>query len=339
MARFSRLQVLNETLRIGLVPVFFHPDLEVAKQVVAACVKGGAQVVEYTNRGDNAYRVFSDLVLHFAKSDPSVVLGAGSIIDPATAALYISSGANFVVGSALNPEVARVCNRRKVAYIPGCGTASEISAAEELGVEIVKVFPSDPVNGPKFVRAILGPTPWTRAMPTTGVEPTQECIKAWFTAGVAAVGIGTLLVRKEWIEAGNWSAITALTAQVLGWIRAARGAGLIRGIEHVGLYPHGAASARQIVDWYCEVFDFQASEGHDSYFLSVEGTGRIEVMKEGNTDRAHVAIQVADLEAAMAALQARGIEFETPMIAADRKAAYLRQTDPAGNRVHLLWRR
>lgn len=218
MARFSRLEVLNEIVRIGLVPVFYHADVETAKKVVAACVAGGARVVEFTNRGDNAYRVFSDLVLHFASADPSVILGVGSVLDPATAALYISSGANFVVGSVLNAEVAKVCNRRKIPYSPGCGSASEVSAAEELGVEIVKIFPGDCVGGPAFVKALLGPTPWTRIMPTGGVETTKESIEAWFKSGVCAVGIGSHLIRKEWLQAADYDAITARTAEVIGWI-------------------------------------------------------------------------------------------------------------------------
>ena len=223
MARFSRLEVLNEMISTGVVPVFYHGDLEVAKKVVAACAAGGARVIEFTNRGDNAYRIFSDLVQHFATADPKIILGVGSVLDPATAALYISSGANFIVGPVLNPDVAKVCNRRKVAYSPGCGSASEISEAEELGVEIVKVFPGDSVGGPTFVKAILGPCPWTRIMPTGGVETTKESINAWFKAGITAAGIGSNLVKKEWLAAGNYEAITAKTAEVLAMIREARG--------------------------------------------------------------------------------------------------------------------
>ncbi|MBC7262038.1 MAG: bifunctional 4-hydroxy-2-oxoglutarate aldolase/2-dehydro-3-deoxy-phosphogluconate aldolase [Chloroflexi bacterium] len=222
MARFQRLEVYNEILRLGIVPIFHHSDLEVAKAIVAACAAGGAKVVEFTNRGDNAYRIFSDLVLHFTSADPSLILGVGSVLDPATAALYISSGANFVVGPVFNAEVARICNRRKVAYIPGCGSASEISEAEEWGVEIVKVFPGDAVGGPAFVKAILGPCPWARIMPTGGVEATKESIAAWFRAGAVAVGIGSHLIRKEWVDDRNFAAITALTAQLLGWIREVR---------------------------------------------------------------------------------------------------------------------
>ncbi|MGQ9492888.1 MAG: bifunctional 4-hydroxy-2-oxoglutarate aldolase/2-dehydro-3-deoxy-phosphogluconate aldolase [Anaerolineae bacterium] len=229
MARFQRLEVLSEIIRIGVVPVFHCSDLEVAKKIVAACAAGGARVVEFTNRGDNAYRILSDLVQYFSNADPSVILGVGSVLDPATAALYISSGANFVVGPVFNPEVAKVCNRRKVAYIPGCGSVSEISEAEEWGVEIVKVFPGDAVGGPAFVKAILGPCPWTRIMPTGGVEATRESISAWFQAGVAAIGIGSHLIRKDWVEACDFAAITALTAQLIAWIREVRD-GLLHGI-------------------------------------------------------------------------------------------------------------
>jgi 2-dehydro-3-deoxyphosphogluconate aldolase/(4S)-4-hydroxy-2-oxoglutarate aldolase len=208
MARFSRLEVLNEIMHIGLVPIFYHSDLDVAKKIVAACSAGGARVVEYTNRGDNAYRVFSDLVSHFAEADPSVILGIGSV---------------------LNPEVVRMCNRHKVPDVPGCASPSEISQAEELGVEIVKIFPGCAVGGPEFVRAVLGPTPWTRMMPTSGVDATEESIRAWFEAGVAAVGIGSKLVRKEWVEAGHFDAIAAKTAQVIAWIRQVRGESLSLG--------------------------------------------------------------------------------------------------------------
>ena len=219
MARFDRLAVLNKMIDLGLVPVFYNGDVEVAKKIVAACAAGGAHVVEFTNRGDFAPQVFLELSIHFARADPSVILGVGSVIDAPTAALYIAYGANFVVGPILNPEIARLCNRRKIAYSPGCGSASEISQAEELGVEIVKVFPGKSVGGPDFVKSVLGPCPWTRIMPTGGVDATEESIKAWFQAGVSCVGMGSKLIRKDLVAAGNWAEITRLVRQVLNWIR------------------------------------------------------------------------------------------------------------------------
>jgi 2-dehydro-3-deoxyphosphogluconate aldolase/(4S)-4-hydroxy-2-oxoglutarate aldolase len=222
MARFSRLEVLNAMVDIGLIPVFYHRDAEVAKKIVSACAAGGARVVEFTNRGDLAYQVFAELVRHCVEHEPQVILGVGSVIDAGTAALYISSGANFVVGPILNPDVARVCNRRKVAYSPGCGSASEISAAEELGVEICKVFPGAQVGGPAFVKAVLGPCPWTRIMPTGGVDATEESITAWFKAGVSCVGIGSKLISRDLVESGNFEAITRKVADVIAWIKQAR---------------------------------------------------------------------------------------------------------------------
>jgi len=144
------------------------------------------------------------------------------VVDAGTAGLYINSGANFVVGPVLNPEVARLCNRRKVAYSPGCATPSEISAAEEWGVEIVKVFPGQTVGGPAFVKSVLGPMPWTRIMPTGGVDATRESIRAWFGAGVTAVGIGSKLIDKARVAAGDFEGISRQVAQVLAWIAQAR---------------------------------------------------------------------------------------------------------------------
>jgi 2-dehydro-3-deoxyphosphogluconate aldolase/(4S)-4-hydroxy-2-oxoglutarate aldolase len=222
MARFDRLSVLNTIVQLGLVPVFYNRDVEVAKRIIEACLAGGATVVEFTNRGDFAPQVFLELSRYFSQADPGVILGVGSVIDAPTAALYMAHGANFVVGPVLSPEIARLCNRRKIAYSPGCGSASEISQAEELGVEIVKVFPGSSVGGPSFVKSVLGPCPWTRIMPTGGVDATEESIKAWFQAGVSCVGMGSKLIRRDLVEKGDWAEITRLVRQVLDWIREVR---------------------------------------------------------------------------------------------------------------------
>ncbi len=222
MAHYSRLEVLNIIIDTGLVPIFYNQDVEVARKIVAACVAGGARVVEFTNRGDFAFQVFTELSRYFVQAEPNVILGVGSVIDAPTAAMYIASGANFVVSPILNPDVARLCNRRKIAYLPGCGSVSEISEAEELGAEIVKVFPGSGVGGPGFVKAVLGPCPWTRIMPTGGVAATQESIKTWFQAGVACVGMGSKLISKDLVGAGDFGAVSEKVGQVLAWIKEAR---------------------------------------------------------------------------------------------------------------------
>lgn len=222
MARFDRLTVYNSMLDIGIVPLFYSPDLDVTCKVIAAVADGGANVIEFTNRGDFAPQIYQEAARYFATSRPDLILGVGSIVDAPTAALYIASGANFIIAPNFNPEVARLCNRRKIAYIPGCATATEIAAAEELGVEIVKVFPGSIVGGPAFVKAILGPCPWTRILPSGGVEPTEENLKAWFDAGAACVGMGSNLITKEFLKAQDYPAITAKVRQTLEIIHRVR---------------------------------------------------------------------------------------------------------------------
>lgn len=218
MARFKRMQVLNSILDVGIVPIFYNPDVEIAKNVVKACVEGGAPVMEFTNRGDRAVHVFHDLIEFLEKEAPGAVLGVGSVIDPGTAAMYINEGASFVVSPSFNPDTAKVCNRRKIAYVPGCGTASEISLAEEHGCEIVKLFPANAMGGPAFVKAVLAPCPWHMLMPTGGVDATRENLEGWFKAGVACVGMGSNLLRKDLIAAGDYEGLSKLVAQVIGWI-------------------------------------------------------------------------------------------------------------------------
>jgi 2-dehydro-3-deoxyphosphogluconate aldolase/(4S)-4-hydroxy-2-oxoglutarate aldolase len=205
----DRMAVLAAMMDQGVIPVFHHADYETCVSVIQAFAAGGARCVEFTNRGTFAAETFARLVSHFATADPGVILGAGSIVDAPTAGLYIAHGAQFVVGPLLNPDVARVCNRRKIAYSPGCATPSEIGQAEELGCEIVKLFPGGAAGGPEFVKAILGPMPWTKLMPTGGVDVSEASLRAWFEAGVVAVGIGSNLVPKAMLEGRDWKGIEA----------------------------------------------------------------------------------------------------------------------------------
>ena len=337
MARFSRTKVWTAMEEIGLVPLFYEPDIEVAKKLALAISAGGGKVIEFTNRGDRAFQVFAELVVYLEKEDPSIVLGVGSVLDPATAGLYINLGANFIVGSVLNPEVAKLCNRRKIPYFPGCGSASEVSAAEELGVEICKVFPGSELGGPSFVKAIKAPCPWSKIMPTGGVKAEYDNIKAWFDAGVTCIGMGSDLARRDLIKAENWDAITALTAQCLAWVRQARGVPVFLGIEHVGLYPTSKASGAELADWYAKMFGFASQEGNSSFFVSGQGVGRIEVMKSEPDRPCHIAVRVSDFEAAVQALNEKGVALGDPTLRPNSKSVYLKEPDPAGNTVHLLW--
>jgi 2-dehydro-3-deoxyphosphogluconate aldolase/(4S)-4-hydroxy-2-oxoglutarate aldolase len=222
MARFTRLEVYQAMLESGLVPLFYHPDGDVSLKVAEACIAGGARVLEFTNRGDFAFDVFTQLSRSLATEKSPLILGVCSVMDAPTAALYISAGANFVVGPVFNAEAARLCNRRKIAYLPGCGTLNEISQAEEYGVEIAKIFPGSAVGGPGFIKAVLGPCPWTRIMPTGGVDASEENIRSWIQAGACCVGMGSKLITKSAVAAGDYASITNNVKQVLAWIAKAR---------------------------------------------------------------------------------------------------------------------
>ena len=223
MARFSRLEVLNRFVEVGLVPVFYHGELEVASPVVAACAAGGLTVFEFTNRGDHAIDVFRELALRAAQQTPGLILGAGSIVDEATAALFVAQGANFIVGPSFSERVARFCNRRKIAYLPGCATATEIATAEEAGVEIVKLFPCESVGGPGYVKALLGHCPWTRIMVTGISQVTKAGLAEWFKAGIVAAGVGRDLLKKEFLDQRDYAAITRRAAEIRQWVQEARG--------------------------------------------------------------------------------------------------------------------
>lgn len=203
----------------GMVPVFYHEDAEIACKVVKACYEGGVRAFEFTNRGDFAQEVFAGLVKYAARECPGMILGIGSIVDPATAALYLQLGANFIVGPCFNPEIAKVCNRRLVPYIPGCGSVTEISNAQEAGCDICKIFPAGNVGGPSFVQNVKAPLPWSQLMVTGAVEPTEENLLGWMKAGVTCVGMGSKLFPKETIKAGKWDEISRLCQYALSIIQ------------------------------------------------------------------------------------------------------------------------
>ena len=214
MAKYNKQQVLAAVESTGMVPVFYNSDIEISKAVVKACYEGGVRAFEFTNRGDFAHEVFGELVKYANAELPGMILGVGSVVDPATADLYLQLGANFVVGPLFNPDIAPVCNRRLVPYCPGCGTVSEVGKAQELGCDLCKVFPGD-VLGPAFVKGLRAPMPWSKIMVTGGVKPAREDLEGWFKAGVTCVGMGSNLFPKEAVAAKDWSVITRLCREAL----------------------------------------------------------------------------------------------------------------------------
>ncbi len=221
MAQFSRLEVAQAMKDTGMIPLFFHSDIELSKKVLKACYDGGARLMEFTARGDFAHEVFGELTKYAVKELPGMIMGVGSVTDGAAASLYMALGANFIVTPVLREDIAIVCNRRKVLWSPGCGSLTEIARAEELGCEIVKLFPGD-LYGPNFVKGIKGPQPWTSIMPTGGVSPTQENLKGWFDAGVTCVGMGSQLISKDIIANKDYAKLEQDVKDALAIIKSVR---------------------------------------------------------------------------------------------------------------------
>lgn len=218
MKTYTRIEVFSTMKATGFVPLFYNSDPKLVQRVVKACYDGGARLFEFTHRGANAERVFAELVSFCSKECPNMILGIGSVTDAATAANFLNMGASFVVTPVLREDIALLCNRRKVLWSPGCGSLTEIARAEELGCELVKLFPAE-VYGPQFIKAVRGPQPWTQIMPTGGVDTTRENLTQWFEAGATCVGMGSKLIDKEALVKGNFELITQKVKDVLGIIQ------------------------------------------------------------------------------------------------------------------------
>ena len=222
MAKYTRIEVVLQMKENGIVPVFYNPDVEVCKQVLKACYEGGLRTFEFTNRGDYAHEVFSELNKYAKAELNGMMMGVGSVLDAGTSSLYLQLGADFIVSPVVNAEMAKACNRRKVAWMPGCGSVTEISFAEELGAEVVKIFPGAQVGGPSFVKGVKGPLPWASIMPTGGVSPTEENLKTWFDAGVHCVGIGSKLFVKDAAGKYDLDAVTSTIKNALDIVKKLR---------------------------------------------------------------------------------------------------------------------
>lgn len=221
MVQYSRIDVFNTMKSTALVPMFYHKDVEIWKQILKACYDGGARVLEFTARGHFAHKVFDELSRYVDKELPKMILGVGSVTDAASASNYMALGARFIVTPVLREDIAMVCNRRKVLWTPGCGSLTEIARAEELDCEIVKLFPGE-TYGPNFVKAIRGYQPWTNIMPTGGVSLSKENLELWFISAVTCVGIGSDLISKDILDNRDYKKLqndVKLTLQMIHQIK------------------------------------------------------------------------------------------------------------------------
>jgi 2-dehydro-3-deoxyphosphogluconate aldolase / (4S)-4-hydroxy-2-oxoglutarate aldolase len=218
----TKADVLRTIADEGVVPVFYNPDIEVATEVATALVEGGITTLEFTNRGDGAIDVIERLIRSTRRRLPELVVGAGSIVDGATAAHVIDAGASFVFAPSFSADVAAACNLRNIPYVPGCGTVTEILAAYRAGCDLVKLFPAGSLGGPAFLSAVRAPCPWVRAIPTGGVEPTVDSLRSWYRAGAPAVGMGSKLFPRRIIEERDMDGLRALVTSTVAAVAEAR---------------------------------------------------------------------------------------------------------------------
>lgn len=223
-----RLEVIVAALDAGVLPLFFTPDPDRAMRITSALREGGARVIEFTDRGPGAWATFSRLADDAARHDPEAILGAGSIRDAQAADRFIAAGARFIVGPSFSADVARLCNRRRIPYLPGCATPTEIVAAEESGVELVKLFPGDTL-GPGFVKAILGPLPETQVVVTGGVQATEASVREWIAAGAACLGFGSALITRNHTDPTSDPDLTGIAPAVADIIALVAAARAVRG--------------------------------------------------------------------------------------------------------------
>jgi 2-dehydro-3-deoxyphosphogluconate aldolase/(4S)-4-hydroxy-2-oxoglutarate aldolase len=180
--------VIKRISEVGLVAVVRAENSEKAKKITKACIEGGVAAIEITFTVPGAHEIISELSKTY--SEEEIILGAGTVLDPETARLAILSGAQYIVSSSYSEQTAKLCNRYRVPYMPGCMTMKEIVDAMEGGADIIKVFPGD-MLGTKFIKAVKGPMPQVKMMPTGGVD--VDNVKDWINAGVVACGAGSSL--------------------------------------------------------------------------------------------------------------------------------------------------
>ena len=206
----------------GFMPLFTHTDVTVCKNVLKASYDAGVRLFEFTNRNENSFDIFIELRKYCSESLPGMILGIGTIKNGQQAEQFIHAGADFLISPLINQEIYEVSSRHKKLWMPGCATPSDIGMAENLGINIVKIFPAKQLGGPAFIKAVKPVFPDMQFMTTGGVEPTQEDISSWFKSGVAAVGIGSQLFPADWLANKQFDKVTAHVKGIIEYINHAR---------------------------------------------------------------------------------------------------------------------
>lgn len=205
----------------GVLPLYFHKDREVSVEVLKALYHAGIRAVEYTNRGVAALQNFREMRKVCDAELQGMLLGIGTIKNRVMAEKYFEAGADFFVCPGLIPEVIDVAGKNDLLCIPGCMTPSEIIAAENMDMKMIKLFPGN-ILGTEFLSAIRPVFPDLLFMPTGGVDLDEANIAAWFKAGVCAVGMGSKLVSNKLLEQKDYRKIGELAGQALAMVKAVK---------------------------------------------------------------------------------------------------------------------
>jgi 2-dehydro-3-deoxyphosphogluconate aldolase/(4S)-4-hydroxy-2-oxoglutarate aldolase len=214
----STKQVTEIILHQKILPLYFNADEAVSIEVLRAIYKAGIKAVEYTNRGEAAFKNFKKLIAIRNQEMRDMLLGVGTIKHIRHAQDYVNAGADFLVSPGMIPEVIEYAQEKGIFYAPGCMTPTEIITAENKGITFIKLFPGN-LLGPEFVSSIRDIFPKLLFMPTGGVDTTRENLELWFKAGVCAVGMGSKLISKKFMEQKDYAAIEKLAREVLQTIQ------------------------------------------------------------------------------------------------------------------------
>jgi len=215
MPDFTKAQVLEQINQTPFFVFFNNEELEICQKIISACYAGGIRILEFTKRRKNAVAVFSELHSWTRSEFPDLVFGAGTIYDAATAKVFIDMGADFIVSPAIDDEVGSICLQNEITWIPGCLTPTEIYRAEQMEAAIIKIFPIVASGGPDYIKAMHGPSPHTRFMPTGQLEPSEDSLQPWLEAGAYCVGLGSGLVSRDIVQSGDFSKLTSLCTNTL----------------------------------------------------------------------------------------------------------------------------
>jgi 2-dehydro-3-deoxyphosphogluconate aldolase/(4S)-4-hydroxy-2-oxoglutarate aldolase len=210
-------QALAALLEQKLLPLYYHDDAATSVAVLKALYEGGIKVIEYTNRGTNALSNFKELRKAVDAEMPGMLLGIGTIKNIQQAQEYLDAGTDFIVCPSTNAEVANITHAAGLLWIPGCMTPTEITAAENAGAALVKIFPGN-LLGPSYISAVKDLFPGLKFMPTGGVEAEADNLRGWFKSGVVAVGMGSKLITKELIEQKQFAQLKEAAAAALALV-------------------------------------------------------------------------------------------------------------------------